>query len=269
MKITIFAIPKPFVDQHISTIQRNAILSWKTLPDTDVLIIGDEENIESTTRELGVAHINRVERIDGGLPLLSAAFAQAREYTGSDILIYANSDIIFLNDLVEAAKLLPSGNFLGVGRRVDLDITEQIDFKMANAEKNLRSLAQERGSVHSPAGIDYFVFRKNMLTDMPPLVVGRIGWDNWMIWNAKQKNIPVIDMTKSVLAIHQNHPPRPQNSDERKTNKEALHNISFIKGRGNAATIDDANWRLVGRKLVKNHLHFLPHLKRFVGTLLK
>lgn len=267
--ITIFTLPKPFVDPHVSIIQRNAILSWKKLPDTDVLVIGDEENIENTARELGVAHISKVERIDGGLPLLSDAFAQAREFSKNNILVYANSDIIFLKDLIEAVKFLPKGKFLGVGRRTDIDISRKIDFELENAEENLRSLANEKGQLHSAAGIDYFIFHKNMLADMPPLVVGRIGWDNWMIWNAKKSKVPVIDLTESVLAIHQNHPPRPQNKEERKTNKEALHNISFIKGRGNAATIEDADWKLVDGKLIKNHLHFLPRLKRFLKSFLK
>ena len=34
--ITLFSAPKPFIDSHIATIQRNAIKSWTLLPDVDV-----------------------------------------------------------------------------------------------------------------------------------------------------------------------------------------------------------------------------------------
>ena len=39
----------------------------------------------------------------------------------------------------------------------------------------------------SPAAIDYFVFRKNSLKNIPDFVVGRPGYDNWLIWYARRK----------------------------------------------------------------------------------
>ena len=40
---------------------------------------------------------------------------------------------------------------------------------------------------------------------LPPFAVGRPGWDNWLIGRALELRLPLIDMTPSVLAIHQNH----------------------------------------------------------------
>jgi hypothetical protein len=37
------------------------------------------------------------------------------------------------------------------------------------------------------------------------LPVGRPGWDNWMIYRARSRRIPVVDATASTLVIHQNH----------------------------------------------------------------
>lgn len=264
--ITIFSLPKPFLDSHISIIQRNAISSWLK-NGLKTLIIGDEEKIEEETKKLGAKHIGTIRKSDFGTPLLNDAFRIAQmESVDGEIMIYSNADIIFPDDLKQLVEKLSKGKFLAVGRRIDLDVTKEIDFNNKNEVTVLKNLATQKGNLHSHAGIDYFIFRKNMLFDLPPLVVGRIGWDNFMIWNAKQNKIPVIDMTNEIVAIHQNHKPAPQNSALRKTNPEALHNISFIKGRGNACTIEDATHKMVNGKIIKNYLHWLPKIKRFIKS---
>ena len=57
----------------------------------------------------------------------------------------------------------------------------------------------------SPAAIDYFVFRKNSLKKIPDFVVGRPGYDNWLIWYARRNFIPVVDISEEVIVIHQSH----------------------------------------------------------------
>ncbi len=266
-KFTIFSLPKPLLDPHISLIQRNAISSWiKTGANT--IIIGDEENIEEESNKLGAKHIGTIRKSEFGTPLLNDAFRIAEgQSEDGEILMYSNADMIFFDDLVKAVEKLPSSHFLAVGRRTDFNINFPVDFSNNNEIDGLKEKAKKNGKVHSPAGIDYFIFRKGFLDNMPPLVVGRIGWDNWMIWNAKNKKISIIDLTKDVLAIHQNHPSLRINTDTRKTNPEALHNISFIKGRGNACTIEDADYKMVNGKIVKNYFSFLPKLKRYLRSI--
>jgi len=268
--ITIFSLPKPFIDRDVKIIQNNAISSWKNLgQDVETFIIGGEEGIALACQNIGVRHIKDVRRSEFGTPFLNDAFRIAEKESSEEVLVYSNADIIFFKDLLEAIKKLPSDKFLAVGRRTDLDIDYPVSFENRSEKESLRKKAEKEGSLHSPAGIDYFIFRKSTINNMPPLVVGRIGWDNYMIWNAKKNNIPIIDLTKDVLAIHQNHKPAPQNESARKTNPEALHNIFFIEGRGNSATIEDANYKMVNGKLVKNHLHFLPKFKRIIKSYLK
>lgn len=269
MKITIFSLPKPFTDPEVRLIQTNAISSWKNLGGSvETIIIGNEEGIAEACERIGVSHIDNIKRSQYGTPLLDDAFKIAKTAGVGDVLIYSNADIIFFDDLLEAIRKLPNDKFLAVGRRMDLDVKSLLNFADKNEVEKLKKEAEMRGTLHSPAGIDYFIFRRDMLFPLPPLVVGRIGWDNFMIWNAKQKNIPVIDVTKEIFAIHQNHKPASQNKDARKTNPEALHNISFIKGRGNSATIEDADLKLEDGELFKNHLHWLPRLKRVMRSFL-
>ena len=40
---------------------------------------------------------------------------------------------------------------------------------------------------------------------MPPLAVGRIAFDSWCLYRARMKNADLIDSTKVVVSVHQNH----------------------------------------------------------------
>ncbi len=61
------------------------------------------------------------------------------------------------------------------------------------------------GNIASEWQIDYFAFPKSPCSAIPPFAVGRIRWDNWMVWNARANRIPVIDASAFITAIHQNH----------------------------------------------------------------
>jgi len=39
---------------------------------------------------------------------------------------------------------------------------------------------------------------------MPPFVL-RVFWDNWLVWKALDAGKPVIDASRAVMAVHQNH----------------------------------------------------------------
>ena len=40
---------------------------------------------------------------------------------------------------------------------------------------------------------------------MPPLLVGHCYWDNWMIWKALSSKVSVLDASRFLMPIHQNH----------------------------------------------------------------
>ncbi|MHA2275253.1 MAG: hypothetical protein ACXAC2_05780, partial [Candidatus Kariarchaeaceae archaeon] len=65
--------------------------------------------------------------------------------------------------------------------------------------------ARSGGTLHRISGIDYFIFPKTMQLDMPPFVVGRPMWDNWMISKCLKLGAAVIDATMSICAIHPTH----------------------------------------------------------------
>ncbi len=204
--ITLFSAPKPFMDPHIATIQRNAIRSWTLLPDVDVILLGEETGLAEAARELGVRHIPHVERNANGTPLISSMVELARETSSSDLLCIINADMILMSDFLDAARktFQQRGTFVLLSQRWDLDVTEPIEFTV-DWQGHLRSTVHRQGFLHRPAGSDFFLFPRSCYTGIPDFTIGRAGWDNWMIYKARREGWPVIDCTPSVMIVHQNH----------------------------------------------------------------
>ena len=204
--ITLFSAPKPFTDPHIVTIQRNAIKSWTLLPDVEVILLGEETGLAETARELRVKHISSVARNTNGTPLISSMFQLARENSNSELLCIINADIILMTSFVEAAKQVVKlkDNFVLLSQRWDLDVTQPIEFT-SGWQDRLSFIVNRQGTLHRPAGSDFFLFPHSSFREVPPFAIGRAGWDNWMIYKARRENWPVIDGTPSMMIVHQNH----------------------------------------------------------------
>lgn len=252
--ITLFSAPKPFTDPHIALIQRNAIKSWTLLPEVEVLLLGEEEGLAQAAKELGVKHLPDVARNESGTPLISSMFQLARENSHSDLLCIVNTDMILLPDFVEAAKQVSKlkDEFVLLSQRWDMDIAIPLDFA-EGWQSRLESAVRTRGQLHRPAGSDFFLFPKSCYQDIPNFTIGRAGWDNWMIYKARQQKWPVIDCTPSVMIVHQTHDyghlPGGKPHYEHPDTDE---NIRLAGGQAAIRyTILDSTHRLVGGKLAR------------------
>jgi len=204
--LTIFSIPKPF-EGHIGIIQRNAVASWRCLDSNyEIILYGDEKGTKEVASEFNAKYLPEVDRNKYGTPLLSSVFSQVRKTAINQLLCYVNTDIILMSDFKEAVKRAHFPNFLLVGQRWEVEMSELWNFENPSWEEKLRSYVDKFGNLGLPCGIDYFVFpRDNKIVELPPFAVGRPGWDNWFIYKTRSIGIPVIDITKVVTAIHQNH----------------------------------------------------------------
>ena len=204
--VTIFSTLKPLVG-HIGIIQRNAVKSWTKLRgNPEVILLGDEFGVSDLCKELNIKHIPDVECSKYGRPYCKSVFCKAQEVAKHDINTYVNGDIILTNSFIYGAERAANfDHFLMIGRRYDLDVNSLIDFDNGNWESSLKSKAIKYGSLHKNSGIDYFAFRKLDWLEIPPMVIGKIGWDNWMVSKAVSREHVVIDATRTVLVIHQNH----------------------------------------------------------------
>lgn len=240
--MTFFTIPKSFCGRT-DIIQSNAIQSWKHLHrDCEIILCGDDPGTAAAARKLSAMHIPRVSRNRYGTPLISSAFRLADKEASHRLLCYVNADIILFPNFLAAIQSIPFHRFLMIGQRWDLDVHRSIRFECAEWENVIRKQISERGVLHPPTGIDYFVFPKGLFLSLPPFAVGRPGWDNWMVYWARAKGIPVVDATRVATVVHQNHDYAHVRyaTDSTTEGPEAVRNRELTGGWANMFNIKDA-----------------------------
>lgn len=256
--IAFFTAPKPFKDPHIRVIQRNAIQSWKALGDNvEVWLVGDEEGVEETARELNVGYIPEVLRNNSGTPRIDSIFELVREKSSAEYLCYVNADILVFPDMLDALELTRKKveRFLLIGRRWDAAVTEPLKIHQGWYEP-FQNNTLASAKLHRAAGSDYFLFPRNEFTDIPPFAVGRAGWDNWMIFKGRWEHMAVIDATDIIKVIHQNHDfSHFANGKIHRLQPESVENMALAGGRYTVFTIHDANYQILNNALERVRLN--------------
>ena len=257
--LTIFATPKPFRG-HAAVIQRNAIRSWTLLrPACEIILMGNDEGTAEIAAEFGLRYVPEIARNSFGTPLVSDMFKQAQQLSGSDLFCYVNSDIILMSDFMQAIQRVvdQKSRFLLVGHRWNLDVKEVLEFK-PDWEDKLRSQVKKFATLGSANAIDFFVFPRGLLGEMPPFAIGRPAWDNWTLYRARTLSVPLIDATPVVMAVHQNHDYShlPQvkeglwkGEEQFWKGEEQLANIKLAGSAAHAFTLFDATHLLTPQKL--------------------
>jgi hypothetical protein len=270
--ITFFTTPKPFLG-HIGVIQRNAIESWKRVhPEAEVILFGNDEGAAEAARELQIRHVPEVKRNEHGTKYLSPIFDAAQDLARHNCVCYINCDIILLSDFRAAAErvLALGGRFLMSGQRWDTDITAPIDFHAADWEAAVRRQALEANHQRPPQWIDYFAFSRGFYyKNTPPFVIGRPGWDNWLVWHARHSGARVVDATPVVWAVHQNHDYayHPDGEAGVWQGAEAQQNYALLRGWRCFATMENATHRLTPEGLRPNHRHWAVQTRRWATGL--
>jgi hypothetical protein len=268
--ITFFTTAKPFRG-HNGITQRNALKSWRLLqPDSEVILFGNDEGAEEVSKELGLRH---EPCVDEGVEKTRRAdfmFRRAREIARNDVLCYANCDIVLMSDFCHALDRVSAAHsrFLMVGRRWDTEIPEAIDFKAADWEEKIRQRALQEGLQQNGGWIDYFAFSRGLFADLPPLVVGRVYWDNWMVWKALEDGYSVVDASPVVMAVHQNHDysHHPEGKQGVWGDDEAKRNLDQTGGPARLRSIGDATEVLRPGGLKKNRARHWVSFKRQAGA---
>jgi hypothetical protein len=98
-----------------------------------------------------------------------------------------------------------TGQALVIGRRTDLDVEERIDVADPLVRIDLLDRVRRQGNLAACVCKDYFVFHRDAFTHVPPFTLGRAYWDNWMVHDARERGLPVVEITACATAIHQNH----------------------------------------------------------------
>ncbi|MEI6289181.1 MAG: hypothetical protein WCP19_02000 [Chloroflexota bacterium] len=269
--LTIFSAPKPFTDPHISVIQRNAITSWTKIPGAQVLLLGDEAGLPEAAREMGVRLVQDIPRSPSGAPIMSSMFQLARNTCPAGLYCIVNADVILLPEIIETARKIAEqhAKFVLLGQRWDLDVTTPLEFEpvFGNWVEKLSARVRSSGELHRPAGSDYFLFPSACYENLPPFIIGRAGWDNWMIYHARKNGFPAIDGTHDITIIHQSHDYAhlPGGKPHYK-HPETAENIRLAGGRPMTRfTILDTDYRLENGQVLPQKMDKI-HLLRRIET---
>jgi hypothetical protein len=272
--LTVFSTPKPF-DGHSGVIQRNALKSWTLIhPDAEVILFGNEDGAAETCKDLGIRHEPDVRRNENGTKYLSYIFDRASEISRHPILCYVNCDIVFTCDFRAALEVVSQihERFLMIGRRWDTDIIKPWDFSQPDWGQQLRAVASHKGRQNGPSWVDYFCFSRGLYyKQMPPFLIGRNGWDPWLTWHARNCDVPLIDASRSIVAVHQNHDYSYLKQGNTPSYKDAEVSYNWNLGNGRQwhyYTTRAATEQLVEGRLRSNRISWLgPILSRIVCSL--
>lgn len=270
--LTIFTAPKPFLDPHIAAIQRNAIQSWRQLgPEVSVILHGNDPGIAEAAQEFGCSHVPDVASNQGGVPFIDDMFRRTRELSDAPVLAVINTDIILFPDFLETARTAAASfdKFVLVGRRWDLDVTEPLDFG-PGWEARLRQAVRSEGKLKNPNATDYFVFPRTVLTEVPNFTIGRAGWDNWMLFHSLAQPWKIMDATREITVVHQNHDySHLPGGKPHYRHPESERNVALGGGKQNMYSQLDLKYDLVNGRAVRKPLtwlRFIRMLERWFET---
>jgi len=230
MQLTLFTLPKRF-DGVFATIQHNALKSWLELkPTPEIFLFGDESGTREAAALYGLRHFPELAVNALGTPLVNHLFRTATQYTRTPYQAFVNADIILdpgLPDLLDKVIAQKSRSLI-VSRRWDIDLNEPLATDQPGWFERLAQRVRREGELYSHHGMDLFVFPTGFLDHMPPFSIGWPGakYDNWMVYAARKKGVPVVEVTHALTNIHQNHPtggtPNPAKALEHWINLDLL-----------------------------------------------
>lgn len=264
--LTLFTAPKAFVDPHTSLIQHNALRSWQALGDSvSVVVVGNEEGIGEAAKSYAFTHRPDVRLNKLGTPLISSIFELGRHENSSAFMAYVNADIILFPEMLDVIRTVASQaeQFLLIGQRWDLEILQPLSFDGEWVSAMKRKMHKD-GKPHARTGSDYFVFPRFCFQEIPDFSVGRAGWDNWMIYQARRQGWLTVDCSAQLDIIHQEHDYRhlPDGKPHYRL-PETGENIRLAGGRRAIFVLDDASHRLVNGKLQKMPLTWTRFWREF------
>ena len=255
--LTLFTVPKPYRGR-IGGIQRNALESWRALdPGLQIILVGDEDGVQEAAREAGVEHLAGLARNDRGTPRLDSAFELVEGVARHPLWGFVNADIVLLDDFLPTVAQVVARfrSFLLVGESRDLPIASGALLGDPAVRRSLRQRALADGRQRGYAALDYFVFPRGHFGDLPPFLIGRACFDNWLVWRARQRG-PVVDATRRVVSVHQSHDYAhvAGGLDEAYYGQEAKYNEQLAGGRSHIYTLHDASHRLSRNGIVYRNL---------------
>ena len=196
---------------HLQTHYKNTLWMMGRLKPTMSPIVFTNDAIAS---ELALSSNNTVLPITKtnvfGMPVLNQMFIESMRYSTSFFYGYTNGDMLYpRNDIIRNLAILQGliergeldENVLIIGRRTNVVYVET---SMVQTDEDINSLA-EKGKLYGPDAQDFMFVTRNSFDwhVIPDFVVGRTAYDNWLVDFAYHRDYSIIDLTQTLVAIHQ------------------------------------------------------------------
>ena len=187
----------------------NTLHNWNMFkPYVHPVLFMNEVNVTKEAKQKGWSVLPiRVTGTKHNVPVLRYMYEDAKKYVNSTFYAYVNGDILFTDTLlytlisVLASDIPKEKPLLIVGQRTNI---KDVKREEAKSWKDLANTAKTRGKLFSTWGVDYFITSRDYpWSSQPDVVIGRVAYDNWVVWNSKRLGFVTIDATKTLLAVHQ------------------------------------------------------------------
>lgn len=202
--LTLFTTWVSKVSKYV--VYNNTINNWIQLkPFVRLVIFTNESNVASYCLSQGWG-VLPVTASAIGVPILKKMYMDVIARFDSFFYAFSNGDILYTDSLINTLLLLLGSPhidkpMLVVGVRTNV---KNVSKEEAKTFQNITSVAKKRGKVFQVYAEDYFITTKSYpWKDIPPVVIGRPAYDNWLVLNARKKGHLTIDVTRTVLAVHQ------------------------------------------------------------------
>lgn len=207
---------------------KNSVSSWRLIfEDARVVLFG-----EYLSRQVGQQIEYRNVSTKAGLPLISDMFNQVYSFRHAGPFLFINSDIIVTQSLRAAVGVLEMVHsqsrqgYLAVGQRTEIASSSGTLVGETDDWESLIRKENPKEHLLPACGADWFLFNQYAFynVNIPPFVVARTAYDNWLIFDAIKRGVQVVNCTGSVTVFHQRHPEQKVRQSE-----EAKENLRLAK----------------------------------------
>lgn len=208
--IVLVTSTKPVKCDSDYNIQYNSLRS-ACLSDCDAVINASGDFMSDRICEnVGCVHVDIDPHRIKGRPSVSEIFKAGADFVSkeSDLILFVNSDIMIgskIKDVLhELNERFPVG-WLAVCQR------REVPSNTLMSDAEIIKVANDLGaSVNGlSTALDFFAFPKSVYRQLripDSFLIGKPGWDNWLVGAARKSNIPVVDISKVYPIRHATHP---------------------------------------------------------------
>lgn len=217
--IPLLTIFTTFKETHNSTFHRvahaHAVANWASLrPYVRAVLFAQfpPSDLSEMARKADWDLIELTRWNEQGTPFLKDMFSTVFQRYSSTFYGFANGDILFDDSLIKTLqevkrrlKDVLKNNTLLIGSRKNMKLSVDEANRAEFSKKTLAYVTDRKGKLDGWYAQDYFFFTRDSSlnwSSVADVVIGRPGYDNYLVAKSVASNVNVIDATKTLLAVH-------------------------------------------------------------------